>query len=271
MKDHRFDYKTRGEILAAQAEGAVLLLPFGQTEQHGPHLPEGCDTFIAQKTAMAAAQKCDGDPQVLVLPSIPYGYNPKSNQKWPSFRVRWEITAGYLADVCTSAVEMGFKKLIVVSTHGPHGDIAKIAAREVFDRTGVGIVVSMPHALGASAFKKIRKSPIGGSSHAGEYETALMLHFGFPIELNGLDARDMVRHCDEWVAGDFVNGSGKVSWSTWALQVSETGVYGDASVATTETGANAFDAIVDEYVRLIRYVRDTILPEQAFPLSPRSW
>jgi creatinine amidohydrolase len=271
MNDYMFDHKTRGEITTAQEQGAILLLPFGQTEQHGPHLPEGCDTFIAQRTALAAAQACNGNPQVLVLPAIPYGYNPKSNQKWPSFRVRWEITAGFLADVCTSAVEMGFSKLIIVSTHGPHGDIAKIAAREVFDRTGVGIVVSMPHTLGASAFKKIRKSPIGGSSHAGEYETSLMLHFGFHIDVQKLDARDMVHHCDEWVAGDFVNGSGKVSWSTWALQLSETGVYGDASVATAQTGEQVFNAIVDEYVRLIRYVRDTDLPKQVFPLYPRSW
>lgn len=261
----------RNEIARAAASGAILLLPFGQTEQHGPHLPVGCDTFIAERAAAAAARECNKDPQVLVLPSVPYGYNPKSLQNWPSFRVRWEITAGYIADICTSAVEMGFSRIIIVSTHGPHGDVAKIAAREVFDRTGTAVVVSMPHALGASAFKSIRKSAIGGASHAGEYETSLMLHFGYPVDLSGLDGRDAVVHCNEWVAGDFINGSGKISWSTWGLQISETGVYGDPSPASKATGEAVFSAIVQEYVNLIRYVRDTELPHQTFPIYPRSW
>ncbi len=267
----RFAHLTKDEIQQAADDGTVLLLPFGQTEQHGPHLPVGCDTFIAEHTALAAAEACAGDPPVLVLPSIPYGYNPKSLQQWPSFRVRWETAVGYLADICTSAVEMGFEKLIVISTHGPHGDAAKLAAREVFDRTGCGIVISFPHAMASETFKEIRKSPVGGTSHAGEYETSLMMHFGFPVDLTGLDDVDRVRHCNKWVAGDFVNGSGKASWSTWALQISTTGVYGDPSVASASTGEKTFSAAVAEYVDLIRYVHSAEMPKQDFPIYPRSW
>jgi creatinine amidohydrolase/Fe(II)-dependent formamide hydrolase-like protein len=86
-----------------------------------------------------------------------------------------------------------------------------------------------------------------------------------------MDGRDAVVHCNEWVAGDFINGSGKVSWSTWGLQISETGVYGDPSPASQATGEAVFSAIVQEYVNLIRYVRDTELPHQTFPIYPRSW
>ncbi len=266
-----FSELTRDEITEAMEENAVLLLPFGQTEQHGPHLPVGCDTFIAERAAVAAAEACSNEPRVLVLPSIPYGYNPKSLQQWPSFRVRWETAVNYLADICTSAVEMGFRKLIVISTHGPHGDIAKLAAREVFDRTGCGIVISFPHAMASREFGNIRKSPVGGTSHAGEYETSLMMHFGFPVDVSILTDADRVRYCNEWVAGDFVNGSGKASWSTWALQISSTGVYGDPSVSSAETGEKTFDAIVTEYANLIRYVHAVELPKQDFPIYPRAW
>lgn len=267
-----FQDMTRDEIKEAIDAKAVLLLPFGHTEQHGPHLPVGTDWFIAERVATAAAERLADTIPTLVLPTIAYGYDPKSVQAWPGvFRVRWDVTVNYLADVCTSAVEMGFKKLIVVSTHGPHGDVAKLAAREVFDRTGVGIVVSMPHALGAKRFAEIRKSKTGGCSHAGEYETSLMLHFGFPVNLDGLDDRDKVAVCDEWVAGDFVNGSGKVSWSTWALQRSQTGVYGDPTCASPETGKAAMETIVDEYCRLVEYVRNQEMPAQAFPVYPGGW
>ena len=238
-----FEELTRPEIEAAIENRPVLLLPLGQTEQHGPHLAVG------------------GDPPVLVLPSISYGYVPKVVQEWVgAFRIRSEVMIDYLADVCTSAVEMGFEKLIIVSTHGPHGNIGPLAARKVFDRTGVGIVFSMPHKVGAEAFRKVRKSGIGGASHAGEYETALMMHFGYPVDLDGLDNADIVNICDEWVSGDYVNGAGKISWSTRALQKSASGVYGDPSCATKETGETTFRGIVSEYCRLIRYVHETEFP-----------
>ena len=267
-----FRDKTRPEIDEAIEQGTVLLLPLGHTEQHGPHLPVGCDSILAERVAQAAAEQLDGEIPALVLPTICYGYDPKSVQQWSGvFRVRWDVMVDYLADVCTSAVEMGFRKLMVISTHGPHADVAKLAAREVFDRTGVGIVFSGPHAMAAGRFAEIRKSPVGGCSHAGEYETSLMLHFGYPADLSGLDGRDRVKVCNEWVAGDYVNASGKAGWSTWALQISETGVYGDPSCASAETGQAVFDAIVKEYCRLIGFVHAQPMPEQEFPRYPRSW
>ncbi len=264
--------QTWPQIQQAIDDDAVLLLPLGQTEQHGTHLQTGCDTIIARHVADAVATKLGGDPLTLVMPPIAYGYVPKAIQNWPgSFRIRWQVMVDYIADVLTSAAEMGFKKIIIISTHGPHGDVAKLAAREVFDRTGLGVVVTMPHTIATDHYKQVRKSKLGGTSHAGEYETSLLMHFGYPVSLEGLDDRDSVKVCNQWVAGDMLNGSGKVSWSTWALQISETGVYGDASVASAETGASMFNAIIGKYCELVRFVRDQPLPEQTYPRYPRAW
>jgi creatinine amidohydrolase len=267
-----FQELTSPQIARALEQRAVLLLPLGQTEQHGPHLQTGCDNIIAERVAIATAEALAGAPPALVLPTIPYGYNPRSVQMWPGvFRIGWETMIRYLADVCTSAVEMGFARLIILSTHGPHADVARMAARDVFDRTGVPIVVSLPHKVVADRFAKLRRSPAGGCSHAGEYETSLLLHFGYPVKLDGLDDRDRVQLCNEWVAGDFVNGSGKISWSTWGLQLSETGVYGDPSVASAETGRLTFAALVEEYCAMVRFVREQPLPEQRFPRTAGVW
>lgn len=267
-----FQELTSAQIKAAMDKEAVLLLPFGHTEQHGPHLPVGCDNIIADRVATATAARLQPEFPVLVLPTVSYGYDPKAIQNWPGvFRVRWQVIIDYLSDICTSAVEMGFRKIIMISTHGPHGDVARVAARDVFDRTGVGIVVSIPHALIGKAYAKIRKSKIGGTSHACEYETSLLMHFGYNIDLSGLDDRDNVQVCNEWVSGDMLNGSGRVSWSTWALQISETGVYGDPSCASKETGKATFDIMIEEYCKLVRYVRSQPMPQQTFPVYPRSW
>ena len=264
-----FEDKKWPEIKCAVEDKTVLLLPLGQTEQHGTHLQVGCDSIIAERVACEVAEKLVGQIPTLVLPTIPYGYVPKSVKAWPgTFRIQWETMIKYIADVCSSTIEMGFEKVIIVSTHGPHGDVARMAAREVFDRTGIGIVVSCPHTVVAKHFKEIRKGTTGSSSHAGEYETSLMLHFGYPIELKDLDDRDRIKICNEWISGDFVTGSGKINWSTWALQMSETGVYGDPSCASAQTGKATFEAIIKEYCGLVKFVRDQKMPTQTFPTQP---
>lgn len=41
--------KTWPDIKRAVEDEAVLLLPLGQTEQHGPHLQLGCDTIMQNR------------------------------------------------------------------------------------------------------------------------------------------------------------------------------------------------------------------------------
>lgn len=235
MSNWLFQDRTWPQIKQAAKDNVVLLLPLGQTEEHGTHLQVGCDTIIAEHVARATADRLDG--QALVLPSIPYAYIPKAMTAWPVFRVRWDVMINFIADVCTSAVESGFQKLIIISTHGPNGDLARTAAREVFDRTGIGPVVSIPHNIVAKRFNAIRRSTAGGTSHAGEYETSLLMHFGYPVDLTGLDDRDRVKVHNEWVGGDMLFGGGRVSWSTWALQVSETGTLATRAALPPKPGA----------------------------------
>lgn len=269
---HLLQDLTSPQVQDAIQRNALLLLPLGQTEQHGRHLQTGCDTIIAERVATAVAEKLNPGLPTLVMPSIPYAYVPKPVTQWPgTFRVRWEVAVNFMADVCTSAIEMGFRKLIVVSTHGPNGDVARLAAREVFDRTGVGIVVSIPHNLVAKRFNQFRRSKAGGTSHACEYETSLLMHFGYPVDLSLTSDRDSVKTHNEWVAGDMLLGGGKVSWSTWSLQLSESGTYGDPSCASAETGQRTFEAIIDEYCKLARFVMDVTMPEQKFARYPGAW
>ena len=257
---HLLAERTWPEVEQAIQAGTVLLLPLGQTEQHGRHLQTGCDSIIAERVALAVAAKLNPETPTLVMPGIHYGYVPKVVAQWPgTFRIRWNVMVDYVADVCSSAVEMGFKKLAIISAHGPHGDVARLAAREVFDRTGVGIVVTQPHTMMVPVFRKIRKSKLGGAAHACEYETSMLMHFGYPVDLTGTDDRDAVKVCNEWVAGDFA-ASGKVSWSTWDLQTTSTGALGDPSCAAAETGEVCMEAIVGEYCRFLKYFRDLATP-----------
>ena len=51
-------------------EEAIVILPVGSTEQHGPMLPLSVDAIISTGLAEMVAEKVDG----IVAPPICYGY-----------------------------------------------------------------------------------------------------------------------------------------------------------------------------------------------------
>lgn len=52
----------------------IVILPVGAQEQHGPHLPMGCDALLADAMAVRTAEGLDG----LVLPVLTYGYKSQA-------------------------------------------------------------------------------------------------------------------------------------------------------------------------------------------------
>src|SRR5918997_302038 len=63
---------TREEARAV-APDTLLVLPTGATEQHGPHLPVGTDTYAVEHIARAAATIAAERIPVLVAPTLPFG------------------------------------------------------------------------------------------------------------------------------------------------------------------------------------------------------
>jgi len=58
------------EVKARLAGDAVIFVPCGATEQHGPHLPLGVDVYLSTALASQVASAVGG----LVAPTLPYGY-----------------------------------------------------------------------------------------------------------------------------------------------------------------------------------------------------
>src|SRR5256714_70275 len=58
---------------------ARLLVPVGTCEQHGPHLPLGCDTIIVEPLA----EESVGALEILRAPTIEYGVNTSTKRPFP--------------------------------------------------------------------------------------------------------------------------------------------------------------------------------------------
>ena len=71
------------------------------------------------------------------------------------------------------------------------------------------------------------------------------------VDLSKATSEDIMRYQSEFVAGDNFEGSQKVTWSTWYLQPSVQGIYGDPLVASAETGKVIMEAALEVGARFL--------------------
>jgi creatinine amidohydrolase len=203
--------------------GAVLAVPLGATEQHGPHLPIGTDTAIAVALAerLAAAR-----PHVIVAPALPYG----SSGEHAMFPGTLSIGQHGLEIVVTELVRSAdaFTGTVLVCAHG--GNATPLARA----------VATLAHE-GRRALAWSPQVP-GGDAHAGRTETSLMLALCAAHVRAERAAAGDVRPLAEVAATLRSAGVGAVSAN---------GVLGDPSGATAREGAALLDTLADALVAAV--------------------
>jgi creatinine amidohydrolase len=96
----------------------AVIVPVGATEQHGHHLPLGCDAMHVVAVAEAAAQLTDA----LVAPVLSYGYksHPRSGggELFPG-TISLDATTliGTISNVMTQLITDGARRIAVLSGH----------------------------------------------------------------------------------------------------------------------------------------------------------
>jgi len=144
------------EVAALAAAGAVLVVPIGATEQHGPHLPVSTDGDIAVAVVEAAAAL---DPLLVVAPLVAYGSSGEHDGFAGTLSIGQEATEHLLTELGRSAVTT-FGHVVFACAHG--GNAAPL--RRALDR------------LAAEGRPVTGWWPgWGGDLHAGRTETSVML------------------------------------------------------------------------------------------------
>lgn len=98
--------------------GALLLLPVGATEQHGPHLPMGTDVMLATAVAVDVAKQLDA----IVAPAVAFGYKsqPKmgaGNHFCGTTSLDADTLAHLLRDVIKEFARHGARRLVLINGH----------------------------------------------------------------------------------------------------------------------------------------------------------
>ncbi|HEX3947634.1 MAG TPA: mycofactocin biosynthesis peptidyl-dipeptidase MftE [Acidimicrobiales bacterium] len=229
----RLPWPAVGELADA---GALLAVPVGSTEQHGPHLPLSTDTDLAVALcARLAATRTD----VLVAPALPYGASGEHDGFAGTLSIGQEVLEAVLVELGRSALGR-FAGMVLVSAHGGNAEpVARAGGRLV-----------------AESRRVLAWSPRwDGDAHAGWVETSLQLAL----------APELV-HLDRATAGDTrplvellpALRSGGVA------AVSPSGVLGDPAGASADRGLALLDQLAADLARAVAGWR------QGWPCGPGS-
>ena len=101
-----------------KSDDKVVILPVGSTEQHGPHLPLGTDSYIAEGVALKLA----GKTGAIVAPTLTYGYKSKPlSGGGPLFRGTIDLEGDTLVrlatDILCEFARDGFNKVFIYNAH----------------------------------------------------------------------------------------------------------------------------------------------------------
>ena len=173
---YSFHHLTWKEAREAIARGAVLILPVGSTEAHGPHLPLATDVIISEEMSRRAAIKLTsrGIPSY-VLPPIAYSVTDFSADFAGTISIRKETAVALLRDVCVSLYGQGARLVAVANSHLEPEHVSSIieAAEQVRQLTGRA--VAFPDKRRRRWAAQLTEEFRRGDCHAGSYETSLVM------------------------------------------------------------------------------------------------
>ena len=245
------------EIAALAVRNAVVIVPIGSTEQHGPHLPVQTDTRLATEVAHRTARRMAGSHPAIVTPTIPFGMSEHHVSLNGTITLDYATMAAVLDCACRSILRAGFKRIFILNGHGGNTDgiytfITEFTVKHRVPLAG-GTYWSIAKAEIAAILEKQAEL-----LHACEAETAMMLALT-PELINRNELAQM--------RGDLVPGlsaipgvnPGVYRWRQLSSR-SLIGVIGEAGAATPEKGERLLEAIAGAVARALLEERLWIEP-----------
>lgn len=173
---HNFDEHDRGS-LSALADKALVLIPIGATEQHGPHLPVGTDSMIVANIALGVAKRLAPSIPTLITPTMAIGYSAYHRPQGAVISLSLRTAIDVLVEVLSSLADCGFRRLFVLNGHGGNAELVSIASR-IFAEGHEHVLV------GAGSYWRMAQDQLTTlddseatriPGHAGRFETSIMM------------------------------------------------------------------------------------------------
>lgn len=237
------------EVEEALQKTDIVIVPVGSTEQHGTHLPLGSDTIQGDEIAkLTIAKLAEEDITVCSAPTFPFGVS-HAHLKFPgTITISSDTLIRVLKEVCRSLHLHGFRKFVLLLSHGGNFATLNLLANELslILQDSKIIVPNWLPIMGAK-YPEVLKSPRPTDEHhSGEGETARMMYsspnlvssnrgepFYVPEEISPYAKKPY-----SGTVSIAESGVGMKEWTPF-------GVMGDPDYASSETGEKLYEIIVD--------------------------
>ncbi len=234
--------KLRADQLRERArQDALVILPVGSLEQHGPHLPVEVDSMLGETVALRAAAILAQKEPVLVLPMLWTGLSEHHMSFGGTITLELETFIAVIGDICRSIVRHGFRRIALLNGHGGNDNALRVCADTLAPKLGVPIVeLTYWYAAAEPIAGLLEKQK--SLRHACEAETSMMM--ALRPELVAEDRIALVAQANRTPElGDIVGG-GVYRWRSLGA-VSSAGVIGHPEAANRAKGEKLIAAIAE--------------------------
>ncbi len=258
MTEHRLGKLTWEESAEIAKSTDAVLVPIGSTEQHGRHMPLDTDAFVATNWAeLTALEAQKRGLTVLVVPTLNFGVSWYHRNFSGSMWLSPGIFIDVVVEMCLSLTKQGYTRKVIVNCHGGNAAALTVAINRFYDETGERVLLAQWWELASDILKEMM---VSGLIHAEEAETSLAMALGQRVLMNkasrgAFDRGKTVlergypwsRHAkyDATFKGGFVNPP-----MDMIDEISESGVVGDASLATEEKGKRILSVLITRLVEV---------------------
>lgn len=237
---------SEAQLRAASKQGdAVVLLPIGAIEQHGPHLPVGTDSLIGEILLRGIVEALKAEESVFVAPSIVVSKSNEHTGFPGTLMIHRDLLAERVRSHLAQLEQWGFSRVAILNTHGGNLPLLRSLLREIQIQTGQCVHLLNPF---PSTEMEEREQQFG--IHGGEYESSIL--YAHLPELCHPERAD-AQWIDAGLEGPDLQPEASPATFAWtARDLSSSGTMGDATRATTEKGRLWTQRAVDQLVTEIR-------------------
>ena len=231
----------------------LVVVPFGAgAKEHGPQLPMNADAVVMEYLCRQAVDSVG----VIVAPPILHGWFPAFRQ-FPGTDVQdAEVFTDYVYQVARSLVRHGAQRIVFLNTgiSRATGLPISIAARELRVQTGTPTLVVSWDDLETPEAEALADQRVGG--HADEMETSI--HLFLQSDLVDMDRavrdyRSPTREHPGYAPGLFSRDPGDPAYS-------ETGLFGDPTLATPQKGEALLRIMTGRWLEALRGFSEAPIP-----------
>jgi creatinine amidohydrolase len=241
------------DFAAAEVGRWIAVLALAATEQHGPHLPLGVDTIIADAYLGRVRSLLPAELPVTFLPVQAIGQSDEHLDYPGTLAISAATVIRTWTEIGESVHRAGLRKLVLVTSHGGNVEAMGIVARDLRARLGMLVVTAAWHRFGypdGLFGAEERRHGI----HAGDIETSLVLaHQPQTVRMDKAARADSaaIAMQSEFKYLSSYRPAG-FGWMSQDLHAS--GAIGDATAATADKGKAAIEHGARAFVALLQEV-----------------